>query len=137
MEQSGAPEVVSRSLDAFTLEGPNGAHQCLVFELCGPSLSIIVADYDVGGERLDAEDILRISKQLLQAVATVHAAGFAHGGKLSMSGLEQATRMLTSFSTNISPVNVVVLGASISMPFTAMSLGRLLTTAEDHLGVQE
>ena len=69
-------------LDDFLLEGPNGCHQCLVFEMLGPTVNIIVNDYHEEGERLDTESILRISRRLLQAVAFMHAAGYAHGGRV-------------------------------------------------------
>jgi serine/threonine-protein kinase SRPK3 len=51
-----------------------------VFELLGPTVNIIVDDYHMEGECLDAETILKISTQLLQAVAFMHEAGYAHGG---------------------------------------------------------
>ena len=31
-------------LDSFMHEGPNGDHQCLVFELLGPSVDKVLAD---------------------------------------------------------------------------------------------
>lgn len=71
---------IIRLLDDFLHEGPNGCHQCLVFELLGPTVNIIVNDYHEEGERLDTETLLKISIQLLQAVAFMHEAGYAHGG---------------------------------------------------------
>jgi serine/threonine-protein kinase SRPK3 len=59
-------------LDYFIHQGPNGCHQCLVFELLSPSVDSVVADYHMGGERLEALTILRITRQLLQAVASIH-----------------------------------------------------------------
>ncbi|KAI9654945.1 MAG: hypothetical protein M1821_005698 [Bathelium mastoideum] len=50
-----------------------------VFELLGPSLIRVSADYGRHGERLKPEIILKITKQLLQAVASLHRAGYAHG----------------------------------------------------------
>ena len=67
-------------LDDFFHEGPNGCHQCLVFELLGPTVNIEVDDYYEDGERLDTETLLKISTQLLQAVTFMHEAGYAHGG---------------------------------------------------------
>ncbi|OAL37267.1 hypothetical protein AYO20_03443 [Fonsecaea nubica] len=72
-------EYIVQLLDDFLHEGPNRRHQCLVFELLGPPLSIIVEGYHSGGERLDTETILKASTQLLQAVAFMHKAGYAHG----------------------------------------------------------
>ena len=80
----GAENIV-QLLDDFLHEGPNGCHQCLVFELLGPTVNMIVEDYNEG-ERLDSDALLKISTQLLQSVAFMHKAGYAHGGILD-SGL--------------------------------------------------
>jgi hypothetical protein len=37
-------------------------------------------DYHEDGERLEAETILRITRRLLQGLAAIHEAGYAHGG---------------------------------------------------------
>ena len=44
-------------LDDFLHQGPNGSHQCLVFELLGPSVDAVVADYGEFGDRLEPETI--------------------------------------------------------------------------------
>ena len=77
-------------LDEFSHHGPNGSHQCLVFELLGPSLDTVVADYGEGGDRLGPETVLKISQQLLQAIALIHDVGYAHGG---MIGYSRFTRL--------------------------------------------
>merc|ERR1712000_169789 len=51
----------------------------MVSELLGPSVDTVVADYRTGGDRLPSETILMISRQLLQAIASVHEAGYGHG----------------------------------------------------------
>lgn len=72
-------------------EGPNGHHQCLVFELLGPTIDVIMNDCGEESQEEDhveddvedyeeAEDILRMSTQLLRAIAFIHRAGYAHGG---------------------------------------------------------
>ena len=68
-------------LDSFSHHGPNGIHQCLVFELLGPSVDKVLADYDWGNDKLFPETILRMSTQLLKAVRFIHSAGMCHGGK--------------------------------------------------------
>ncbi|KIW82485.1 hypothetical protein Z517_05512 [Fonsecaea pedrosoi CBS 271.37] len=73
-------EYIFQLLDGFLHQGPNGRLQCLVFELLGPTLNIIVEDYHSGGDRLDTETTLKVSKQLLQAVTFTHKAGHAHRG---------------------------------------------------------
>jgi hypothetical protein len=41
--------------------GPNGRHRCLVFELMGPDVNNVIFQFGQElGERLEAEDILKI-----------------------------------------------------------------------------
>lgn len=68
-------------LDSFVQEGPNGVHQCLVFELLGPSVDRVLADYHESRDELCPETILRMSTQLLKAVNFIHNAGMCHGGE--------------------------------------------------------
>lgn len=75
---------IAQIVDDFLHEGVNGSHQCLVFELLGPSLAEVLMDYyeaRVSGDELvlEPETILRLSKQLLEATAFLHQAGYAHG----------------------------------------------------------
>jgi serine/threonine-protein kinase SRPK3 len=49
-------------------------------ELLGPSVDVVLEDYREAGDCLEPEDILRLSKQLLQAIAFMHGVGCAHGG---------------------------------------------------------
>lgn len=74
-------------LDTFTHKGPNGAHQCLVFELLGPSVDKVLSDYHEAHDKLDPETVLRISTQLLKAVKFIHSAGMCHGGKGAYSSI--------------------------------------------------
>ncbi|KAL9128243.1 MAG: hypothetical protein Q9175_007563 [Cornicularia normoerica] len=66
-------------LDDFIHQGPNGSHQCLVFELLGPTLDKVISDYYEFKDPLEPETILRLSEQLLQAVVFLHEAGYVHG----------------------------------------------------------
>lgn len=76
-------------LDEFYIEGPNGRHRCLVMELLGPSLDSVINDCNfvplgqpaTSEHRLDSDVILRVSKQLLSTLVTLHERGIAHGGK--------------------------------------------------------
>lgn len=70
-------------LDSFSHEGPNGVHQCLVFELLGPSVDRILADYRERHDKLCPETVLQMSTQLLKALKFIHSAGMSHGGKKS------------------------------------------------------
>ena len=71
---------IVKLLDDFIHHGPNGHHQCLVFELLGPSVNSIVSEYLEDGAQLDPDTSLKISTQLLQGIASIHTAGYAHGG---------------------------------------------------------
>lgn len=66
--------------DVFDLHGPNGIHQCLVTEFLGPSLHAVVEGY-ADDERLEADLIFNVAKQLLRAVDGMHKAGYTHGSK--------------------------------------------------------
>lgn len=68
-------------LDSFTHGGPNSVHQCLVFELLGPSVDQVLADYHDGHDKLCKEAIIRMSTQLLKAVKFINGAGMCHGGE--------------------------------------------------------
>ena len=84
LNQNKASKHVVRLYDFFTQEGPNGSHLCIVTELLGPSLDTVIADYHLGGDRMEPEVILHVAKQLLQAISALHGAGYAHGGKLAV-----------------------------------------------------
>jgi len=68
-------------LDQFIHDGPNGRHQCIVFELLGPIVGSLVRDYHEDAEHLPSADIFMIADRFLQAVAFLHSVGYAHGGK--------------------------------------------------------
>jgi serine/threonine-protein kinase SRPK3 len=66
--------------DDFVHEGPNGSHQCLVFEFLGPTVDTEARDTQYFGERLDTDTITRVSSQMLEGVALMHESGYTHGG---------------------------------------------------------
>lgn len=66
-------------LDFFYLNGPNGRHLCLVFDVLGPTV-FSVAQRCQGG-RLDGWMGLDISTQVLLAVNYLHSSGIVHGGE--------------------------------------------------------
>ena len=59
-----------------------GGHQCLVFELLGPSISTVIQDYHKIGDFLEPGIMLKMSNQPLEAIAFLHRAGYAHGGMM-------------------------------------------------------
>jgi serine/threonine-protein kinase SRPK3 len=110
--QSNLPNYIVKLLDDFIHQGPNGTHQCLVFELLGPTINFIVAAiYDPGGspdggDSLEPEDILRLSKQLLQALAFIHKAGYAHGGTAAYRDFIRSSRLRLIHFAHFTPATV-------------------------------
>ena len=87
-------------LDDFLHQGPNGTHQCFVFELLGPTLDTITSDYSDCNDpelRLEPDTILRLSEQLLDAIAFVHNAGYGLGGTTSHEMLAGAATRFPIF----------------------------------------
>ncbi|KAE9371863.1 kinase-like protein [Stipitochalara longipes BDJ] len=74
-----ASKYIVQLLDGFNHPGPNGIHQCLVFELLGPCVDQVLSDHRDEGEPLEPKMILRMCEQVLEAVAFMHEAGFCHG----------------------------------------------------------
>jgi serine/threonine-protein kinase SRPK3 len=64
--------------DYFMEKGPNGSHLCLVYQLAGPSI-LSISGAMTGG-RLRKDLAKKVAKQLVCAVALLHAVGFVHGG---------------------------------------------------------
>ena len=106
-------EYIVQLLDDFLHEGPNGCHQCLVFELLGPTVNVLVGDYHEDGERLDTETLLKISTQLLQAVAFMHEAGYAHGGIVDYSLFASQSKQLSMPRANFLQISVLETLSSI------------------------
>lgn len=67
-------------VDHFLHDGPNGRHQCLVFNVDGISAPALLGHYG-GGERLPGSVAWDISRQLLLAVDCLHSNGIGHAGK--------------------------------------------------------
>ncbi|KAF1913678.1 kinase-like domain-containing protein [Ampelomyces quisqualis] len=62
-------------LDSFKHDGPNGEHECLVFEPMGPA---VAACYDPDYNPILAWQAKSICKQLLTALKCLHDLGIAH-----------------------------------------------------------
>ncbi|KAF4339469.1 CMGC SRPK kinase [Fusarium beomiforme] len=65
-------------LGPFTVDGPNGTHDCLVLELAGPNIAEI-ADIHCKHHRLPSDAARSISKQVLQGLDFLHFKGIGHG----------------------------------------------------------
>ena len=64
--------------DHFEHVGPNGTHPYLVLELLGPSVLSEAESYP--SNRLPGKIAWEVSRQIVQALAYIHANGIAHGG---------------------------------------------------------
>ncbi|OJI85942.1 hypothetical protein ASPTUDRAFT_114682 [Aspergillus tubingensis CBS 134.48] len=77
---------VTRLLDEFEHNGPNGVHKCLVFEPMGPSVNSMVEELPQFKPRMFGMKVRyppwmakSILKQSLEALAFLHRNGIAHG----------------------------------------------------------
>lgn len=73
------PYIVSLQ-DTFTVRGPNGLHQCLVFDSVGPS----VKRFADGQHQLSRLMARNAGRQIAEGVAHLHSTGIGHGGKKSL-----------------------------------------------------
>lgn len=116
---------IVRLLDEFLLEGPNGCHQCLVFDLLGPTVNTMVDDAHHFGERLETDIIIRVSIQILKAVAFMHKAGYAHGGTVAFA------RVFPCISRHFTSLGLTFV--DINLKNLAFHNGRLSRLSEEKL----
>ena len=69
---------VLEMLEKFEIRGPNGSHQCIVLELLGPSLETALRRLKAG--ILPSDIARKVSMQLAEGLAHLHASGIVHGG---------------------------------------------------------
>ncbi|KAI0861052.1 serine protein kinase [Xylaria cubensis] len=81
-----AAEYTTQLLDDFEHRGPNGLHQCLIFELMGPTVNTMVEELPqfkprVWGMKIryPTQMAKSILKQSLKSLAFLHEHGIAHG----------------------------------------------------------
>ena len=89
-QASPSSKHIVQLLDSFVHQGPNGLHQCLVFELLGPNVGQILQWHVDNEDNLEPETILRMSEQFLEAIKFIHDAGMGHGGKVNLYRLFQS-----------------------------------------------
>ena len=63
-------------LDHFYIDGPNGRHLCLIFDVLGPTVATLAQRH-----RLDGCLGRDISMQVLVAVDYLHSLGIVHGSE--------------------------------------------------------
>lgn len=69
-----------RMLDHFTVDGPNGIHDCLVLELLGPSASDVIESLYSDG-RLPADLAKSTAYQALLGIDFLSSQKIGHGGE--------------------------------------------------------
>jgi serine/threonine-protein kinase SRPK3 len=70
---------LSKLTDYFFHDGPNGRHQCLVFDVDGVSVPALVTRYGSHARLLGCL-AWQLSKQITLALDCLHSNGIAHGG---------------------------------------------------------
>lgn len=73
------PPHVMHVVDDFDLEGPNGTHRCLVFELLGPSVPDMI-DACFSDGKLPGKLAKTIVKQVISGLEFLHQEEIGHGG---------------------------------------------------------
>ncbi|KAL4812261.1 kinase-like domain-containing protein [Aspergillus spinulosporus] len=76
--RSDYSQYIMRLIDNFQLDGPNGTHCCLVFELLGPSVPDMI-DMHFSDGRLPGALAKAITKQALLGLDFLHQQKIAHG----------------------------------------------------------
>jgi serine/threonine protein kinase len=79
MKTVGVHPNVSNLHAHFTIQGPNGTHQCLVLSVLGPSIK------QIRHARLTADLKRDVARQITYGLAHLHEAGIYHGGKSILS----------------------------------------------------
>ncbi|KAL4907061.1 hypothetical protein BDW74DRAFT_190048 [Aspergillus multicolor] len=77
-DPSPGPRHVVRLLDDFAIEGPNGTHACLVFELLGLTIPKTIDGHFPNG-RLPGKLAKTVAKQALDGLDYLHQHGIGHG----------------------------------------------------------
>lgn len=71
-------EHIMQMLDHFHIQGPNGKHECLVFELVGPSVADVLHGYF--NVRLPGTVAIAGAHQAVSGLEYLHRHGIGHGG---------------------------------------------------------
>jgi serine/threonine protein kinase len=77
-DETGSRHVM-QLLDHFSIEGPNGTHECLVLEFLGPSITDVL-DVGFNDERLPGKLAKTSVQQALAGLAFLHKHNIGHGG---------------------------------------------------------
>ena len=68
-------------MDHFTIQGPNGKHDCLAYEVLGPSIARVLGD-STGADTiayLTLQSARKIIYQVLLGLDYMHSVGLVHG----------------------------------------------------------
>ena len=72
---------ISFLIDEFEVDGPNGSHVCLVYEVTGSNLG----NLHMSCKRLRGRVVRNMARQLIQTVAYLHSEGICHGDLTPMN----------------------------------------------------
>ena len=76
-QQGHKVSAVAALLDSFWIEGPNGTHLCLAFEVSGPSVASL--SYQWGRRKIRPDVVRNLAKQSAHALQNLHDAGVVYG----------------------------------------------------------
>ncbi len=79
-QESGLSRFFVQLRDHFFHQGPNGSHLCLVTELLGPRLPVVLEELRDKDTWLAPNIVLKVAQELLEAIEVLHRTGFTHGG---------------------------------------------------------
>lgn len=94
-------QVLRLVLDEFQITGPDGTHQCLIFEPLGISFTKFRNRFPEGGLNLEVlQNTLRL---LLLGLDFLHQAGIVHTGVSFPTSVPSPPRCISPFSLACSP----------------------------------
>ena len=82
LTQRQAPPSLLVPLDSFTIEGPNGKHAVVVYELHGPSLGHLL-QFGPADDHYPADFVTKVAKDAAAGLSDLHGLGYVHGSMLS------------------------------------------------------
>ncbi|KFY38574.1 hypothetical protein V494_04318 [Pseudogymnoascus sp. VKM F-4513 (FW-928)] len=107
--ESESSKYIVRLLDRFIVDGPNGKHMALAFELLGPNLRSAVKTEFPDRDDIDPSTTFKMAEQVLKALAFIHEIGFAHG--------DISTKNMAFTAKNLSKVTKERLFQVLGEPF--------------------
>jgi serine/threonine protein kinase len=102
--RNGETHHIVQLLHSFSLEGPNGKHDCIATELLGPSISSARERYR--DARLPGHLAWQAVRPTIQALAYMHEKGIVHGGK--SCHLDRSFAIADAVFADLHPGNILL-----------------------------